>query len=107
MLERSRRMKRIFAIAMLTLIMPSPTVSGAGRTARATQLRPRIHIVPSKALIDENVNIRLSGFKPSQRITVRARMKDDSNRIWESSADFLVDKRGKVRLDSQKPLSGT
>lgn len=34
-------------------------------------------------------------------------MTDDSNRIWESNADFLADNRGKVRLDSQKPLSGT
>lgn len=91
---------------MLILIMPS-AVGGASGTARATELTSRIDIVPSKALIDEKVSIHLYGFKPRQRITLRARMKDDSNRIWESNADFLPDKRGQVRLNAQKPLSGT
>jgi dienelactone hydrolase len=64
-------------------------------------------IVPSKALADERVSIRISGFKSNQPVTLWARMKDDLDRQWTSHAVFKADHHGVVDPSSQKPLSGT
>lgn len=66
-----------------------------------------LKIRPSKALVDKKVSIRISGLKPSQHVTLWARMKDDSDRQWTSHAVFKADHQGVVDLISQKPLSGT
>lgn len=100
-------MKRIFAIAIFALLLPAATVAQAVGTSNPTEPARHIHLSQSSALIDEVVHIRLSGFTPNQRVTIRARTKDDLNRTWESNADFQVDKGGVVNLDSQKPISGT
>jgi dienelactone hydrolase len=100
-------MKRIFLMAMLALILPSPAVGQTAGVVRATESTPSIDISPSPALVDDEVKVQLSGFAPHQRVAVRARMKDDSKRAWQSEAVFLADEHGLVKLDSQKPLSGT
>lgn len=66
-----------------------------------------ITITPRHALVDEQVGLRLSGFAPHQRITLRAQMHDDSNGLWESDATFTSDDRGGVNVGTQRPLSGT
>lgn len=101
------QIKQLFAIAMLTLITPFQVIGQAHGKTHVTEIRQRIGVFPSSALIDEKVSIRLDGFRPNQRVIVRARMKDDSNRSWASNAEFLTDKHGAVNLDSAKPLSGT
>ena len=68
---------------------------------------PCFKIVPDKVLVDEIVSIRLLGFETNQLITVRARMKDDLGKQWESYATFKADGHGVVDVNSQKPLSGT
>jgi len=40
--------------------------------------------MPETALVDEKVSIHLLGFEPNQPITVRAWMRDDPDRKWES-----------------------
>src|SRR4051794_29450501 len=67
----------------------------------------RIDVEPSRALVDERLSIRLSGFEPGQRATVRARMPDDQGRVWESSATFAADAGGTVDVGAQPPLSGS
>ena len=66
-----------------------------------------IAVAPRQALVDEQVDIRLSGFAPHQRITLHAQMHDDSNGVWESDATFTSDDRGRVDVGTQRPLSGT
>ena len=100
-------MKLKFVIVVLALITASTTIDQASWAACTAGFIPHLDITPRRSLIDEKVSIRLSSLKPNLRITVRARMKDDSDRTWESHADFLADKHGSVKLDSQRPLSGT
>lgn len=65
-------------------------------------------IEPQVALTDVPVIIRLSGFEPYQRVTVRAQTRDDDfGRAWESYAVFKTDGHGTVNLDQQAPLAGS
>lgn len=69
--------------------------------------QPAILIHPSKALVDQPVTLRLSGFDPGRRVTVRATMRDDTDVDWESHADFLTDGEGVIDPAVQAPLAGT
>jgi len=68
---------------------------------------PRIEITPESSLADEAVRIKLSGFKPRQRVTMRASLLDDGGEAWESHAVFACDANGELDLSQAKPLSGT
>jgi dienelactone hydrolase len=78
-----------------------------GKSPKKSLTTSRITIVPDRALIDEPVNVRLFGFTPHQRVTIRAQLQDDAGRLWGSYATFKVDKRGSVDVSVQKPVSGT
>ena len=67
---------------------------------------PRIVVDPVRPLVDERFSIRLAGFPPRRRVTVRARMPLDGG-LWESRATVRTDGDGAVDLDSQRPLAGT
>ncbi|HEV8718958.1 MAG TPA: acyl-CoA thioesterase/bile acid-CoA:amino acid N-acyltransferase family protein [Candidatus Binatia bacterium] len=67
------------------------------------QTGPRIEVHPVKALIDEPVAIRLSGFGANQRATLRARMGQN----WAAHASFLTDAQGVADIGTQQPLDGT
>jgi len=67
----------------------------------------RIEIDPEKSFADEPLGIRLTGFKPGQRVTLRASLTDDAGSAWESDATFCCDEAGEVDLGKQAPLSGT
>jgi dienelactone hydrolase len=76
----------------------TPTIKHAGQ----------IEIEPQVALTDVPVAIRLTGFEPYQRVTVRAQTRDDDfGRAWESHAVFRTDGRGSVDLGQQAPLAGS
>lgn len=75
--------------------------------AHLSTTRPRIAVVPKRALIDERVQIRLSGFEPHHAVTIRAQMQDDITRLWKSHAAFRADDQGRVDLTTQQPLTGT
>jgi len=68
---------------------------------------PTLTATPQNALIDEPVQIRLSGCKPNQTILIRARCKDGDCNPFESHAVFQSDEQGIVDLKKQKPISGT
>jgi dienelactone hydrolase len=68
---------------------------------------PRIEILPESSLADEALEIRLAGFKPRQRVTLRASLDDDAGNGWESHAAFTCGEDGAVDLSRQKPASGT
>ena len=77
------------------------------RTRDGTNARPRLEVVQAQPLIDEPVQIRLTGLVPGQQVTVRARMQDDTGRLWASHATFNADGRGAVDVATQRPLAGT
>ena len=69
---------------------------------------PSLHlsVTPSPALIDEPLRIVVSGCRPGQPVTVRARMRD-LERLWESHAVFEAGRDGTVDASAMRPLSGT
>ncbi len=68
---------------------------------------PSITGVPATALIDERVEIGLTGVRPHGAVTIRAQMRDDDNRSWRSHATFRADAQGGVAVAAQAPLAGT
>jgi dienelactone hydrolase len=68
---------------------------------------PAITITPNPALSDEPVHIRLLGFTPGQRVTLRAEMADDAGQRWRSWAEFAVSEAGAVDVATEAPRSGS
>lgn len=68
---------------------------------------PRFEDVPGEALADEAIRIRLVGCPPHAAVTVRARLRDDAGRDWESASVFRADERGEVDLGRHAPESGS
>jgi dienelactone hydrolase len=99
--------------------MATPIPTAAPPTTTSTAIPPtatpspmptvgrRIEISPDKALVDEKVNIHLADFEPNQKVIVRARTHDDSDRAWVSFAEFQTDAQGNVDVASEKLLSGS
>src|SRR5262249_6248520 len=69
--------------------------------------RPCITGVPATALVDERVEIGLTGIMPYGAVTVHAQMQDDLNHLWRSHATFRADAQGCVDVAVQAPLAGT
>ncbi len=68
---------------------------------------PQITISPASALIDENVQIFLSGFPPNIRVTLHAHTQDDAGKEWVSQATFVTDENGTLDVGTQRPITGT
>jgi dienelactone hydrolase len=67
---------------------------------------PELVVSPADCLLDEAVAVRLRGFPPRRRVTVRARLPLDGA-MWESKAVVRTDAEGRADLDEQAPLAGT
>ncbi|MFB6083187.1 MAG: acyl-CoA thioesterase/bile acid-CoA:amino acid N-acyltransferase family protein [Halorientalis sp.] len=67
---------------------------------------PRIAVDPARPLVDERFAVRLAGFPPRRRVTVRARMPLDGA-LWEARATVRTGDDGAADLDAQRPLAGT
>ena len=68
---------------------------------------PQIMITPASALIDEQVQIILSGFTPNVRVTLHVYTQDDANKEWTSQATFITDENGTLDVSTQPPVAGT
>lgn len=68
---------------------------------------PRFEGVPTDALADETVNLRIAGFPPGARVTVRSRFRDDFEGWWAAASEFRADDRGAIDLATQAPESGS
>jgi dienelactone hydrolase len=67
----------------------------------------RLVVMPSPARVDDPPSIVVSGCRPGQAVTVRARMRDGLRRHWESHAAFEADTGGVVDVTRQRPVAGT
>ncbi|MBI4488248.1 MAG: acyl-CoA thioesterase/BAAT N-terminal domain-containing protein [Deltaproteobacteria bacterium] len=63
-------------------------------------------VASPRALLDEPVAIKLSGFDPERPLTVRARTKDGAGKRWASVATFVAGRDGVVDLTAQAPIAG-
>ncbi len=77
-----------------------------------------IKTVPESSLIDEAVEITISGLQSNQKVFLRAVSKDyycinagmseqGQNSIWESYAVFTADNNGQIQLKNATPIEGT
>ncbi len=72
-----------------------------------TLATPRISVGPVRALTDEPLAIRLAGFAPGERVTLRASTRDEQGRRWASEASYGADELGAVEVASAAPLAGS
>jgi len=91
-----------FVLLCLTLGLHQGSLIGCLRVENRNAAVPNIEIKPDRVLKDEEVVIRLSGFKPDQEVTVKAQAGN-----WMSNAIFEADYQGNVDLSKQAPVSGT
>ncbi|MBW2367032.1 MAG: alpha/beta fold hydrolase [Deltaproteobacteria bacterium] len=68
---------------------------------------PRIELSSNRIVIDQETEIRLSGFRPYSQVTITATLSDDTNTEWCSEAAFNTDGTGSVDLSRTAPVSGT
>ncbi len=74
---------------------------------RISSTEVRLLVDPRQTLADEPLNIRVTGCGPNRRVTVRAKMRDDLGRFWDSYGTFAADTAGAVDVSTQAPLDGT
>ncbi len=67
----------------------------------------RLSVTPSPALVDDPLEMAVSGCRSGQSVTVRARMRDALGRRWESYAVFEADPDGAIDVATTRPIDGT
>ncbi|SFJ63208.1 acyl-CoA thioesterase/bile acid-CoA:amino acid N-acyltransferase family protein [Thermoflavimicrobium dichotomicum] len=70
-------------------------------------MRPQIQILRKTTMIDEKINIVLSGCLPHQEVELHAQTLDDFGRIWSSHAVFMTDQEGQIDLSLSSPIQGS
>lgn len=100
----SHKNNALIGFVLLCLVFGSlqDSLIGSLRAENRNTAVPNIEIKPESVLGDEEVVIRLSGFKPDQEVTVKAQAGN-----WRSNAIFKADSLGNVDLSKQAPISGT
>jgi fermentation-respiration switch protein FrsA (DUF1100 family) len=74
--------------------------------ARLRAESPAIQIKPPSALMDETVNIYLTGLPARGAVLLKARAHWHGQE-WEGHASFVSDQAGNVDVSAQAPVSGT
>jgi len=64
-------------------------------------------VTPGSVLIDESANIRASGLRPNEHVTINADLVDGDDQRWESAAEFVADAQGNVDASAQAPVTGS
>jgi dienelactone hydrolase len=80
---------------------PKDTPSSAGQSGF------RIEVDPATALYGTPFSIIVTGSKPGEIITIKARSTDVKNTEWQSEAQFKADAAGKIDVAAQASLSGS
>jgi dienelactone hydrolase len=104
--------RKIILSAILTILIGFIIVNSF-----CSKTRPVIQIQPNPSLVDEKVDIKISGLKPNQSVMLKATMEENQpstwqagnnkGRVWQSSAEFTADENGTVDLNNQAPVQGT
>ncbi|XP_072018261.1 bile acid-CoA:amino acid N-acyltransferase-like [Amphiura filiformis] len=65
-----------------------------------------IYAAPTATLIDEKVQIKLSGFDPGSKVTVRSFLPEPGLH-FEAHGHFVVDGNGEISMEQNSSLGGT
>ena len=96
-----RRSERT-AAALLVAVSFAASASAAGGVAG-----PTLTAQPETALVDQPVEIVVTGCEAGQVVVLRAVSFDDDGLRWESRATFVADAEGRVDSGVLAPTSGT
>jgi hypothetical protein len=76
-------------------------VSLASAERAATRLLPvRLVVSPSAALLDQRVDVRVTGLRPGQLVKLEAATRDVLGRRWRSRLPFRASRSGVVDTHS-------
>ncbi len=78
------------------------SISAANQVSRVTFV-----VTPVQSLMDDRLNISVSGLPPNRLITVKAQSKAQDQLWWRSEAVFKTGPRGTIDLSAEVPVSGT
>jgi dienelactone hydrolase len=67
----------------------------------------QIAISPDAPLMDQRVDITVSGLTPDATVTVAASSRAQDGVWWRSAASFRADRQGRVDLAAQAPVGGS
>jgi len=67
---------------------------------------PRLLVSCTSALVDEAIDVRVSGCRPREAVTLTARIDDARRGRWRAQAGFVADATGVVDLRSARPVAG-
>ncbi|KAL9979728.1 hypothetical protein ACROYT_G017435 [Oculina patagonica] len=67
----------------------------------------RISVQPISSLIDDKVNILVSGLAPKQTVTLEAKLLSDKGELFQSHAHYIADKDGEVDVCRDSSLGGS
>ena len=66
----------------------------------------KIQIVPLTSMVDERVNISVSGLAPGSKVTLRSNMSEGKYR-YEAHAHYTADECGRIRLSHDESAGGS
>jgi dienelactone hydrolase len=64
-------------------------------------------IAPARTRMDDVLDVRVVGLRPSQRVTLRATMRDSAQRTWRAEARFAANRSGEVVPARDPSLGGS
>ncbi len=67
----------------------------------------KLEVTPAQALSDEVVNLRASGLRPGEVVTLQAFLVDGNGHHWSSHGEFLADSQGLVDVSREAPVKGS
>ncbi|KAM6989752.1 LOW QUALITY PROTEIN: acyl-coenzyme A thioesterase 3-like [Tautogolabrus adspersus] len=68
----------------------------------------RLRLLPSsRCLFDEPVQVKVTGLRSRQVVTMRARSTDDRGVVFSSSATYKANQSGEIDLDKEPSLGGS
>jgi dienelactone hydrolase len=73
---------------------------------QAKEAKPKISIIPARAVYAAPFNITISGLSPGEEVLLKAASVDKSKIRWESSASFKANRQGVIELTKQAPIAG-
>jgi pimeloyl-ACP methyl ester carboxylesterase len=78
------------------------SIAAANQVSRVT-----FAVTPGQPLMDDRLNISVSGLPPNQLITVKAKSKAQDRLWWRSEAVFNSGPKGTIDLSTEAPIRGT
>ena len=100
---------RMITVVCVSLILCHQGFSGPlseGKDSRLSDIDPKVEIVRTSELLDENIAIRVKDVLAGKTYTISLETRDDMGRKWISQADFLAGDDGIIDSFVQKPVAG-